>query len=219
MEANAIRLEAPSRFGLRPLAIAVRSEAIAIRLEAIAFRLEATAIRLEAIAFRLEAIAIRLEGIAISLEAIAFRLEAPAIRLEEAIAVRLEAIAIRLEGIAIRLEALAVVGWRLSLLGWRSLLLGGGRPKTEQRCPHQGAGLYEAINFLLLGVSRALLSGGKTHVGRTMCKQVIELLVKHALCTLFAHFVFLSHVTKGSPLGDTLSLSCEASVGTSGSNN
>ena len=25
--------------------------------------------------------------------------------------------------------------------------------------------------------------------------------------------------TKGSPLGDTLSLSCEASVGTSGSNN
>ena len=26
-------------------------------------------------------------------------------------------------------------------------------------------------------------------------------------------------VTKGSPLGDTLSLSCEASVGTSGSNN
>ena len=28
-----------------------------------------------------------------------------------------------------------------------------------------------------------------------------------------------SHFTKGSPLGDTLSLSCEASVGTSGSNN
>ena len=27
------------------------------------------------------------------------------------------------------------------------------------------------------------------------------------------------HITKGSPLGDTLSLSCEASVGTSGSNN
>ena len=26
-------------------------------------------------------------------------------------------------------------------------------------------------------------------------------------------------ITKGSPLGDTLSLSCEASVGTSGSNN
>ena len=28
-----------------------------------------------------------------------------------------------------------------------------------------------------------------------------------------------SFITKGSPLGDTLSLSCEASVGTSGSNN
>ena len=29
----------------------------------------------------------------------------------------------------------------------------------------------------------------------------------------------VDYVTKGSPLGDTLSLSCEASVGTSGSNN
>ena len=27
------------------------------------------------------------------------------------------------------------------------------------------------------------------------------------------------YITKGSPSGDTLSLSCEASVGTSGSNN
>ena len=34
------------------------------------------------------------------------------------------------------------------------------------------------------------------------------------VCQCFVHIV-----TKGSPLGDTLSLSCEASVGTSGSNN
>ena len=43
-------------------------------------------------------------------------------------------------------------------------------------------------------------------------------------CVLLSHFAPLSlrslfKVTKGSPLGDTLSLSCEASVGTSGSNN
>ena len=31
--------------------------------------------------------------------------------------------------------------------------------------------------------------------------------------------IHLEYVTKGSPLGDTLSLSCEASVGASGSNN
>ena len=31
--------------------------------------------------------------------------------------------------------------------------------------------------------------------------------------------LFRGYITKGSPLGDTLSLSCEASVGTSGSNN
>ena len=36
---------------------------------------------------------------------------------------------------------------------------------------------------------------------------------------LFDYEVRLFLVTKGSPLGDTLSLSCEASVGTSGSNN
>ena len=37
---------------------------------------------------------------------------------------------------------------------------------------------------------------------------------------VFVHlFQQMNHFTKGSPLGDTLSLSCEASVGTSGSNN
>ena len=45
-----------------------------------------------------------------------------------------------------------------------------------------------------------------------------QMLRKHASSHVLA-ISASSHVTKGSPLGDTLSLSCEASVGASGSNN
>ena len=77
------------------------------------------------------------------------------------------------------------------------------------------------------GVTNHLDSSARTKVLRLLSWHfiVLEIVACRSsflcACTHALHYkgiVFL-YITKGSPLGDTLSLSCEASVGTSGSNN
>ena len=65
----------------------------------------------------------------------------------------------------------------------------------------QGVGAYRAAE---------LASTSSVGLGSATSMYQTSLAIIASLCAV---------VTKGSPLGDTLSLSCEASVGTSGSNN
>ena len=69
-----------------------------------------------------------------------------------------------------------------------------------------------------LARARARAGAGRSRARDILSTVEQDCILPHSAVT-WGNKSWHPEITKGSPLGDTLSLSCEASVGTSGSNN